>query len=289
MALKVFRPLTPTQRFTQLNSPEGLAKKRPERSLTRPKKKTGGRNCYGRLTSRRRGGGHKQLYRIIDFRREILDTPATVQAIEYDPNRTAHIALVTYAGTNEKRYILAPKGLKVGDTIVTSNKATTNDYIVGNNFPLEIIPPATKLHAVELLPGRGAQLGRTAGTSIELVAVENGYAQLKMPSGETRLVNPKCRATIGEVGNEEHINASLGKAGRNRWLGKRPRVRGMAMNPVDHPNGGGQGKSKGGGGRQQVVSPWGQLAKGFPTRRRSKPSNSLILVRHNGRPPRGKK
>jgi large subunit ribosomal protein L2 len=154
---------------------------------------------------------------------------------------------------------------------------------------LEIIPPATKLHAVELLPGRGAQLGRTAGTSIELVAVENGAAQLKMPSGEIRLVNPKCRATIGEVGNGEHSNQSLGKAGRKRWLGRRPRVRGMAMNPVDHPNGGGQGKSKGGGGRQQLVSPWGQLAKGFPTRRRSKPSNSLILVRHNGRPPRGKK
>jgi large subunit ribosomal protein L2 len=288
MALKQFRPLTPSQRFTNLNRPEGLAKKRPERALTKAKNKTGGRNCYGRTTSLRRGGGHKQLYRVIDFRREILDMPATVQAIEYDPNRTAHIALVAYTN-GEKRYILAPQGLKVGDSIVTSNKATTNDYIVGNNFPLEIIPPATKLHAVELLPGRGAQLGRTAGTSIELVAVENGAAQLKMPSGEIRLVNPKCRATIGEVGNGEHNNQSLGKAGRKRWLGRRPRVRGMAMNPVDHPNGGGQGKSKGGGGRQQLVSPWGQLAKGFPTRRRSKPSNSLILVRHNGRPPRGKK
>jgi large subunit ribosomal protein L2 len=288
MALKEFRPLTPTQRFTQLNRAEGLSKKRPERALTKAKNKTGGRNCYGRLTSRRRGGGHKQLYRIVDFRRDILDVPAKVQALEYDPNRTAHLALVAYAN-GEKRYILAPNGLKVGDTIVASNKATTNDYLVGNNFPLEIIPPATKLHAVELLPGRGAQMGRTAGTSIELVAVENGAAQLKMPSGEIRLVNPKCRATIGEVGNGEHGNQSLGKAGRSRWLGRRPRVRGMAMNPVDHPNGGGQGKSKGGGGRQQLVSPWGQLAKGFPTRRRAKPSNSLILVRHNGRPPRGKK
>ncbi|PTY07737.1 50S ribosomal protein L2 [Opitutaceae bacterium EW11] len=288
MALKQFRPLTPSQRFTNLNRPEGLAKKRPERGLTQAKNKTGGRNCYGRLTSRHRGGGHKQLYRIIDFRRDILDVPAKVQAIEYDPNRTAHIALLAYAN-GEKRYILAPNGLKVGDSIVTSNKATTNDYLTGNNFPLEIIPPATKLHAVELLPGRGAQMGRTAGTSVELVAIENGQAQLKMPSGEIRLVNAKCRATIGEVGNGDHNNQSLGKAGRSRWLGKRPHVRGMAMNPVDHPNGGGQGKSKGGGGRQQLVSPWGQLAKGFPTRRRSKVSSSLILTRHNGRPPRGKK
>lgn len=291
MALKPFRPLTPAQRFTLLNKPEGLSKKRPERALTAPKPKTGGRNVYGRVTSRRRGGGHKQLYRIIDFRRvDKLDVPAKVVALEYDPNRTAHIALIEYQdAAKEKRYIIAPKGLTVGSTIVTSNKATTNDFLVGNNFPLEIIPPATRLHCVELVPGRGAQLGRTAGTSIELVAVENGAAQLKLPSGEIRLVNPKCRATIGEVGNGDHINESLGKAGRNRWLGRRPRVRGMAMNPVDHPNGGGQGKSKGGGGRQHLVSPWGQLAKGFPTRRRSKPSSSQILVRHNGRPPRNKK
>jgi len=288
MALKQFRPLTPAQRFTNLNRPEGLSKKRPERGLVTSKNKTGGRNCYGRLTSRHRGGGHKQLYRIIDFRRDILDVPATVQAIEYDPNRTAHLALVVYQN-GEKRYILAPNGLAVGSKIIASNSATTNDYIVGNNYPLEIIPPSTRLHSVELLPGRGAQLGRTAGTSIELVGVENGQAQIRLPSGETRLVNAKCRATIGEVGNGDHNNQSLGKAGRSRWLGRRPRVRGMAMNPVDHPNGGGQGKSKGGGGRQHLVSPWGQLAKGFPTRRRSKVSNSLILVRHNGRPPRGKK
>ncbi|HEU5078091.1 MAG TPA: 50S ribosomal protein L2 [Opitutaceae bacterium] len=288
MALKQFRPLTPAQRFTNLNRPEGLSKERPLRALTVSKSKTGGRNCYGRLTSRHRGGGHKQLYRLIDFRRDILDMPATVQAIEYDPNRTAHLALVAYAN-GEKRYILAPQGLNVGAKIVASNAATTNDYIVGNNYPLEIIPPATKLHCVELLPGRGAQLARTAGTSVELVAVENGQAQIRLASGETRLVNAKCRATIGEVGNGDHINESLGKAGRSRWLGRRPRVRGMAMNPVDHPNGGGQGKSKGGGGRQHLVSPWGQLSKGFPTRRRAKTSNSLILVRKNGRPPRGKK
>lgn len=288
MPLKSSRPLTPTQRFTTLNRQGHLAKKRPERGLTEPKHKSGGRNVYGRITSRRRGGGHKQLYRVIDFKRDLLDMPARVQAIEYDPNRSANIALVCYEN-GEKRYILAPAGLNVGDAIFASNQASINQFSVGNNFPLEIIPPSTRLHAVELNPGRGAQLARSAGAALELIAVEGGFAQLKMPSGEIRLVNPKCRATIGEVGNGEHNNQSLGKAGRNRWLGKRPRVRGMVMNPVDHPNGGGNGKSKGGGGRQQLVSPWGQLAKGFPTRRRSKPSNSMIIVHHNGRKPRGRK
>jgi large subunit ribosomal protein L2 len=287
MPLKIFRPTTPTLRFTELNHPEDIADKRPERGLVEHKHKTGGRNCYGRLTSRRRGGGHKQLYRIIDFRRAKLDTRATVQAIEYDPNRTASIALLAYSdGT--KNYILAPRGLKVGDSVKSASKCENNEYRPGDAYPLETIPPSTRVHAVELVPGRGAQLARSAGASLELIAVESGNAQLKLPSGEIRLVNAKCRATIGEVGNADHVNASLGKAGRNRWLGRRPRVRGMAMNPVDHPNGGGQGKSKGGGGRQQVVSPWGQLAKGFP-RRRSRRSNSLILIRHNGRPPRGKK
>jgi len=288
MPLKSFRPLTPSQRFTTLNQNKDLAKKRPERALTEPKPKTGGRNAYGRITSRRRGGGHKQLYRIIDFRRDTLDLTAKVQAIEYDPNRSANIALVAYTD-GEKRYILAPEGLEVGASIVSSNKAGRNDFIVGNAYPLAIIPPSTRVHAVELLPGRGAQLARSAGTAVVLVAVEGGYAQLKMPSGEIRLVHPNCRATIGEVGNGEHGNQKLGKAGRNRWLGKRPRVRGVAMNPVDHPNGGGQGKSKGGGGRQHLVSPWGQLAKGYPTRRRSKTSNSMIIVHHNGRKPRGRK
>lgn len=289
MALKSFRPLTPTQRFTSLNKEEGLSSKRPERALTESLNKSGGRNCYGRLTSRRRGGGHKRLYRHIDFKRaDKIDVVAKVIALEYDPNRSANLALLEYTD-GERRYIVSPRGLTVGSTIVASNKATTNDFLVGNNFPLNLIPPTTKVHCVELIPGRGAQLARSAGVSLELVAVENGKAQLKMPSGEIRQINPECRATIGEVGNAEHGNAKLGKAGRNRWLGKRPRVRGVAMNPVDHPNGGGQGKSKGGGGRQQLVSPWGQLAKGFPTRRRSKTSNSLILVRKNGRPPRGKK
>ena len=288
MALKSFRPLTASLRFTILNRPEDISTKRPERSLVEPKPKTGGRNVYGRITSRRRGGGHKKLYRIIDFKRAKLDMPAKVLAIEYDPNRTALLALLAYTdGT--KSYVLAPAGLKAGDTVYNAMKTDSNDFRPGNSFPLAVIPPATKLHAVELLPGRGAQLARSAGTSVELIAVEHGYAQLRLSSGETRLVNAKCRATVGEVSNADHSKRSLGKAGRNRWLGKRPRVRGVAMNPVDHPNGGGQGKSKGGGGRQHLVSPWGQLAKGFPTRRRSKLSSSFILVRANGRPPRNKK
>ncbi|MFZ9839544.1 MAG: 50S ribosomal protein L2 [Opitutaceae bacterium] len=289
MPIHSFRPLTPAGRFTALNKTAGqLSRKRPERGLTQSKNKSGGRNVYGRVTSRHRGGGHKQLYRIVDFKRARLDVPARVQALEYDPNRSANLALIAYTD-GVKAYILAPKGLKVGDTIVTSNKATTNDYTVGNNFPLSIIPPSTRLHCVELVPGRGAQIARSAGASLELVAIEDGQATLKMPSGELRYVNAKCRATIGEVGNGDHNQQSLGKAGRSRWLGIRPTVRGMAMNPVDHPNGGGQGKSKGGGGRQQLVSPWGQLAKGFPTRRRSKPSNAQIIVHHNGRKPRGQK
>ena len=288
MPIKHFRPLTPSQRFTSLNKPVGLSKERPVRALTERKLRSGGRNVYGRVTSRRIGGGHKQLYRVIDFKRDILDIPAKVEAIEYDPNRTAHLALLLYTN-GEKRYIPAPEGLKVGDTIVSSNAATTNDFTVGNCFPLSIIPASTKLHCVEMVPGRGAQMGRSAGTSIELVGIEAGNAQLKMPSGELRLVNAKCRATIGVVGNGDQVNRSLGKAGRKRWLGRRPVVRGVAMNPVDHPNGGGQGKSKGGGGRQQIVSPWGQLAKGFPTRKRTLISSSFILIRKNGRPPRNKK
>jgi len=289
MAIHSFRPLTPSGRFTSLNKVVGLiSTKRPERGLTEAKPKTGGRNNNGRNTSRHRGGGHKQLYRIIDFKRDIIGMPAKVQAIEYDPNRSAHLALVAYTN-GEKRYILAPEGLQVGTSIVAANTATTNDFLVGNNFPLHLIPPSTKVHAVELVPGRGAQIARTAGASVELIGVDEGRAQLKMPSGELRYVHPNCRATIGIVGNGDHSKQSLGKAGRARWLGRRPHVRGMAMNPVDHPNGGGQGKSKGGGGRQQLVSPWGQLAKGFPTRRRSKISNSMIIVHHNGRKPRGRK
>ncbi len=288
MPIHSFRPLTAAGRFTSLNKQKDLSKKRPERALTEPKHKTGGRNVYGRITSRHRGGGHKQLYRIVDFRRDVLDMPARVQAIEYDPNRSANLALIAYSN-GEKSYILAPKGLTVGSTIFAAVKATTNDFNVGNRFPLSIIPPSTLVHCVELVPGRGGKIARSAGTSLELVAVEKDRVTLKMPSGELRFLHPDCRATIGEVGNSDHNQQSLGKAGRSRWLGIRPTVRGVAMNPVDHPNGGGQGKSKGGGGRQHLVSPWGQVAKGLVTRRRSKLSTSMIIVHHNGRKPRGKK
>ncbi len=288
MPIHSFRPLTPSGRFTSLNKQPTLSKERPQKALTESKHKSGGRNVYGRVTSRHRGGGHKQLYRIIDFKRSVLDMPAKVQAIEYDPNRSANLALISYTN-GEKSYIIAPEGLEVGAMIVASNKATTNEFLVGNNFPLRLIPPSTLLHCVELVPGRGAQIARTAGASLELIGVEGDKAQLKMPSGELRFVHANCRATIGSVGNGDHNKQSLGKAGRSRWLGKRPHVRGVAMNPVDHPNGGGQGKSKGGGGRQQLVSPWGQLAKGFPTRKRTKLSNNSIILHHNGRKVRNQK
>lgn len=279
MAIKTFNPVTPTQRYMATQKHE-VVDKRPEKGLTVKKNKKAGRNCYGRITMRRRGGGHKQLLRIIDFKRDKFDIPAKVQAIEYDPNRSANIALVAYAD-GEKRYIIAPAGLSIGDKIVSSKSKI--EFSVGNTMPLAVIPPATKIHAVELVPGKGAQLARAAGNAIELVGVDGDVAQIKMPSGEVRLVSSKCLATVGIVGNAERKNIVIGKAGRSRWLGKRPRVRGVVMNPVDHPNGGGEAKSKGGGGRQMLVSPWGQLAKGFPTRRKSKESNSLILVRRNGR------
>jgi len=288
MPIKHFRPLTPSQRFTSLNKPVGLSKERPIKALTAVKTRSGGRNVYGRVTSRRIGGGHKQIYRIIDFKRDILDIPAKVAAIEYDPNRTAHLALLHYTN-GVKRYIPAPEGLKVGDVIRSAMTTDLNGFTVGNSYPLAIIPPSTQLHCVEMVPGKGAQLARSAGVSLELIGIEHGNATLKMPSGELRMVNARCRATIGVVGNGDQVNRSLGKAGRKRWMGRRPISRGVARNPVDHPNGGGQGKSKGGGGRQQIVSPWGQLAKGFPTRRRTLISSSFILVRKNGRPPRGKK
>ncbi len=279
MPIKSYNPLTPTQRFFQQNKQPHLAKKRPEKKLSESSSKTAGRNCYGRVTSRRRGGGHKRLFRRIDFKRTKLDIPAKVQTIEYDPNRSANIALIAYAD-GEKAYIIAPRGIRKGDTVISAEKKAAINP--GNNMPLSSIPLSTRIHAVELYPGRGAQIGRSAGNAAELVNLDGDQATLKMPSGEIRLVSSRCRATIGEVGNGEHRNISLGKAGRNRWLGRRPRVRGMVMNPIDHPNGGGQGKSKGGGGRQHLTSPWGQLAKGFPTRRKSKESNNLILVRRNG-------
>ena len=215
---------------------------------------------------------------MIDFRRDKIDIPAKVQAIEYDPNRSANIALLAYAD-GEKRYILAPRGVQAGDTLVSSSKKI--EFSVGYSFPLALIPPATKIHAVELHPGRGAQLVRSAGEAAQLIKVDGDRVTIKLPSGEIRYLNARCRATIGEVGNHEHEGRSLGKAGRNRWLGRRPRVRGVAMNPVDHPMGGGEGRTSGGGHPQ---SPWGQLSKGFPTRKKSNPTNSQILVRRNGRP-----
>lgn len=276
MPLLDSRPLTPGQRFLTRNKQE-VSKKRPERQLTVKKHSKKGRNCYGRITSRRRGGGHKRNYRIIDFRRDKLDIPAKVQAIEYDPNRTANLALLAYAD-GEKRYILAPRGLAVGDSVISASDRV--EFTVGFSLPLAVIPPATKIHAIELHPGRGAQIARSAGQAAQLISIDGDRATVKLPSGETRYLSSRCRATIGEVGNHEHQNRSLGKAGRSRWLGRRPRVRGVAMNPVDHPMGGGEGRTSGGG---QPQSPWGQLSKGFPTRKKSNPTNSQILVRRNGR------
>ena len=280
MALASTRPLTPGQRFLVRNKQE-LSKKRPEKDLVESIHNPKGRNCYGRITSRRRGDGHKKLYRRIDFRRAKLDVHATVIAIEYDPNRSANIALIEYAD-GEKAYILAPNGLAVGGQIVSAS-GTVEEFTPGISVKLRFIPPATDIHAIEMEPGQGARIARSAGNAAQLLGIEGDLAIIKMPSGEQRYLNANCRATVGKVGNAEHQNRSLGKAGRNRWLGRRPRVRGMVMNPVDHPNGGGQGKSKGGGGRQHLSSPWGQLAKGFPTRIKSKPSNVHIIVRRNGR------
>ena len=286
MAIRKYKPTTPGRRGSSVSDFAEITRTTPEKSLLRPLTKSGGRNNQGRVTTRHIGGGHKRQYRLIDFRRHDKDgVPATVAHIEYDPNRTARIALLHYAD-GEKRYIIAPNKLKQGDRIEQGPSA---DIKPGNALPLKNIPVGTVIHAIELKPGGGAKMGRSAGASIRLVAKDGGLAQLRLPSGEIRNVDARCRATIGEVGNGDHNQQSLGKAGRKRWLGVRPTVRGMAMNPVDHPNGGGQGKSKGGGGRQQLVSPWGQLAKGFPTRRRSKPSNAQIIVHHNGRKPRGQK
>jgi large subunit ribosomal protein L2 len=271
------RPITPAQRFHVGVRSEGLSKERPIKSLTESKKRTGGRNTYGRITSRRRGGGHKKLYRRIDFRREKLDMPAEVIRFEYDPNRSANIALLKYED-DELRYILAPNKLKIGDKVINASEVA--DFKPGNSMPLKSIPAAMKVHNIELKPNTKAQMVRTAGAAATLVSIEKGNATLRMPSGEIRMVKASCRATIGEVGNSEHGNRSLGKAGRSRWKGRRPRVRGVAMNPVDHPMGGGEGRTSGGG---HPVSPWGQLSKGFPTRKKNKASNKQILVRRNGR------
>ena len=269
MAIKTYKPTSAGRRHQTCATFDEITSTKPEKSLLVSLKKTGGRNSFGRVTSRHIGGGHKQKYRIIDFRRDKLDIPAKVAAIEYDPNRSARIALLNYAD-GEKRYILAPLDLKVGDTIISSSSA---DIKPGNTLPLKAIPLGTIIHNVELKIGKGAQLARSAGTFAQLMAKDGKYAQVKLPSGEVRMVLQDCLATIGQVGNLDHENVSLGKAGRSRWLGRRPKVRGVAMNPVDHPHGGGEGRTSGG---RHPVTPWGIPTKGYKTRK-NKTSNRFIV------------
>ncbi len=271
MGIKAFKAVTPSLRTTVVSDRNEITKERPEKSLTERKKMTGGRNSQGRITARYRGGGHKRRYRIIDFRRGKDDIEASVAAIEYDPNRSAYIALLEYAD-GEKRYIIAPNGLKVGSRLISGESV---DIRVGNCMAIDNIPPGIVIHNIELQPGKGAQIVRSAGASAEIMAKEGKYAHIKLPSGEVRRILRKCRATIGQVGHLEHEKISLGKAGRKRWLGRRPRVRAVAMNPVDHPMGGGEGKSSGG---RHPCSPSGQLAKGLKTRRKNK--SDKYVVRH---------
>src|SRR3989338_892073 len=275
MGIKTYRPTTPSRRFITGADFAEISKKSPEKSLLLPLKKTGGRNAYGRLTVRHRGGGHKRMLRIIDFKRNLLDTPAKVAAIEYDPNRSSRIALLEYPD-KKKSYILAPLGIKVGDTVVSSLQKET-EIKTGNCLPLRHIPSGTLIHNVEINKGRGGQIVRSAGSSAQIMAKEGEFAHLKLPSGEVRLVSLDCSATIGQLSNIEHEAISLGKAGRSRWLGIRPTVRGLAMNPVDHPHGGGEGKS--GQGNPHPVTPWGKPTKGYRTRNRNKYSNKFIVKR----------
>ena len=271
MPIKTYRPTTATRRFQTVVTRDELSKGKPEKSLTVGKKRTGGRDSRGHLTSWFRGGGHKKTYRTIDFRRDKISIPAKVAAIEYDPNRSARIALLNYKD-GEKRYILAPLGLVVGRTVMSGPEA---DILVGNALPLKNIPAGTVVHNVELRPGKGGQMARSAGTQAQLVSKESGNALLKLPSGEVRKVQLECMATIGQVGNTDHENVSLGKAGRSRWLGRRPHNRGVSMNPVDHPHGGGEGKTSGG---RNPVTPWGQPTRGYKTRN-SKRTDQWIVSR----------
>jgi large subunit ribosomal protein L2 len=275
MALRSYRPLTPTLRFKTLPTFDEITKSKPHKSLLEVKKRTGGRNNRGRLTSRHIGGGHKQKYRKVDFKRRKHGVTAEVTAIEYDPNRSARIALIKYAD-GEMNYILAPDGLLVGAQVVAGGEAPPD---LGNALPLSAIPLGANIHNIEIAPGRGGQIARSAGQQATLSNREAGYALVKLPSGEIRRIHDTCYATIGQVGNVDHMNVSSGKAGRTRWKGRRSHVRGMAMNPIDHPMGGGQGKSKGGGGRHHPVSPWGQLSKGFKTRSKHKASDRFIMER----------
>ena len=271
MPIKSYRPTTPTRRYQTVVSREDITKERPEKSLTVGKRKTGGRSATGRVAVRFIGGGHKQSLREIDFKRNKTGVPAKVAAIEYDPNRSARIALLHYVD-GEKRYIIAPVGLEVGATVSSGPEA---DILVGNALPLRHIPPGTVVHNVELRPGKGGQMARSAGSQAQLVSRESDYALLKLPSGEVRKVRVECMATIGQVGNVEHENVSIGKAGRTRWLGKRPHNRGVSMNPVDHPHGGGEGKTSGG---RHPVTPWGQPTRGFKTRN-NKRTDKMIVTR----------
>jgi len=272
--IKKLKPDTPARRYMSVSSFEEITRSKPERKLTVALKKTGGRNNTGRITSRRRGGGHKRRYRIIDFKRNKFDMSAEVIAIEYDPNRSSRIALVKYED-NEKRYIIAPDEMKVGNKIISSIENTI-PFKVGNATSVKNIPEGMLIHNIELKPRKGAQLARSAGTYARIMAKENGLVTIVLPSGEMRLIQENCLATIGIVGNKNHENIKIGKAGRSRWLGKRPKVRGVAMNPVDHPHGGGEGRTSGG---RHPVSPWGTPAKGFKTRKKNKPSNKYIVKR----------
>jgi len=271
MALKSYRPITPTQRFKMTPAFDEITKSKPERSLTEPLRKSGGRNNTGRLTVRHRGGGHKRMLRDVDFKRNKIGIPATVKGIEYDPGRSARIALLHYKD-GEKRYIIAPLGLKPGDIIMSGPQA---DILPGNALPIRNIPLGTFVHNVELQPGKGGQLCRSAGTLAQLLAKEGDHANLKLPSGEVRQVKLECMATVGQVGNLDHENISVGKAGRVRWKGFRPTVRGTVMNPVDHPMGGGEGKGKG----NHPMTPWGKPTKGYKTRRGARPSDRYIVTR----------
>jgi len=269
MPIKKFSPTTPTRRFQTVVTREEITKQTPEKSLVESKKRTGGRNATGRTTSRFIGGGAKKAYRVIDFKRDKDGVPAVVASIEYDPNRTSWIALLNYAD-GEKRYILQPSGLKVGMKLMSGAKA---DILVGNALPLKNIPAGTIVHNIELRPGKGGQMARSAGSQAQLVSREGGLALLKLPSGEVRRVTDDCMATVGQVGNTDHENQSYGKAGRTRWLGKRPHNRGVSMNPVDHPHGGGEGRTSGG---RHPVTPWGQPTRGFKTRNNKRTDKWIV-------------
>ena len=273
MGIKKFKPVTPSLRWTEISDFSEITKDRPEKKLVAPLKKSGGRNNYGRITSFHRGGGHKRMYRIIDFKRDKLDTPAKVLAIEYDPNRSSRIALLKYPD-GQKTYIVAPLGLGVGDEVI-STKSSNVEIKTGSCMPLRFIPLGAFIHNIELVEGRGAQMARSAGSSAQIMAKEGDFAHIRIPSGEVRLIKLDCRAVIGQVGNIEHEALSLGKAGRSRWLGRKPTVRGNAMNPVDHPHGGGEGKA--GQGNPHPVTPWGKPTKGFKTRKKKKFSDKFII------------